>query len=801
MMNFSQYRALFQGSPYAYLVLDPDLVIVAANAVYLRSVERTEEDIVGRYVFDAFPPDPDDPDSTNISEVRASLLRALAKGETDAAFVRYSIEVNTPQGKKFEERYWSAVHTPVFGDDGKPMLVIQNPIDVTDLYSFDKKTQTVVLRVDTQLSVRGNFDHAQMHEALSRIVNNEREHLRSLFDQAPGFVAVLMGPKHVFEMVNSAYYQLVGHRELIGKAVWEALPEVAGQGYEEFLGSVYNTGKPWSGSAMPIAIQPERDGPIVQRYIDISYQPYRNSSGVTIGIFAQGYDVTESVKANLAVRESEQRLKQLANNIPHLAWMADAEGWIHWYNDRWYTYTGTTPEQMEGWGWQQVHHPDRLEKITEEWKHSIATGEPFEATFPLRGTDGTYRSFYTLVAPVKDGTGAIIQWFGTNTDITPLEELKSELLAQDRRKDDFLAMLAHELRNPLAPINTAAQMLALPGIDGNLVRRTSEVITRQVTHMTDLVDDLLDVSRVTRGLITLQQQTLGIGEILSNATEQIQALINRKNLHLHMELPEHPLLVVGDSTRLVQIFCNILNNAAKYTPENGHINVGVSVDSRQVEVTIEDDGIGIPQSLLPHIFELFTQAERTPDRAQGGLGLGLALVKSLTELHGGSVVVQSRGVDLGSTFVVRLPLVKNIALSQPDVRPEGITTSDQNLRLLIVDDNVDAADTLAMFLEAMGHSVSVEYSAQPALEHVRTLLPQFMFIDIGLPDIDGHALVRKLRLMPELAKTVFVAVSGYGQAKDKEQSLLAGFTHHLVKPVSLSDLQTILKSNFSALNS
>lgn len=794
MMNFSQYRALFQASPSPYLVMDPDLVIVAANVAYLTSVQRREEDIIGRYVFDAFPLDPNNPDLTNITEVKASLLRALAKGEPDTTtFLRYSIEVDTPQGKKYEERYWSTVHTPVIGDDGKPILVIQNPIDVTELYSFERNTQKAVLKASHTPTSGRDFNSIQMHQALSRIINNEREHLRGLFDQAPGFVAVLMGPKHVFEMVNEAFYRLVGRRELIGKAVWEALPEVADQGYEEFLGNVYNTGNSWSANAVSLAVQHQCDGPILQRYIDLSYLPYLNSDGATIGIFVQGYDVTNLVNANLALRESEQRLKQLANNIPHLAWMANADGWIHWYNDRWYDYTGTTHEQMEGWGWQQVHHPDTLEKIKEEWKHSILTGESFEATFPLRAADGTYRTFYTLVAPVKNSTGLITQWFGTNTDITPLEELKSKLLAQDRRKDDFLAMLAHELRNPLAPINTAAQMLALPGIEESLVRRTSEVITRQVTHMTHLVDDLLDVSRVTRGLIKLQQQPLNIAEILTNAAEQIQTLIKRKKLHLHIDLPEYPILVLGDKTRLVQIFSNILNNAAKYTPENGHINLRVSVDSGQIQVTIEDDGIGISHSLLPHIFDIFTQAERTPDRAQGGLGLGLTLVKSLVELHGGNVSAHSKGINLGSTFIVRLPFGEKITLSQRDVKPEVDTVSEKSLRLLIVDDNIDAADTLAMVLEAMGNSVNVEYSALPALVRARTLLPQFMFIDIGLPDMDGHELVRKLRSMPELAETVFVAVSGYGQEKDKEQSLLSGFMHHLVKPVSFTELQNILK--------
>jgi PAS domain-containing protein len=213
---------------------------LAPAVLICRSVQRTEEEIVGKYVFDAFPEDPNNPAATNIAEVKASLLRALAKGEPDtSAFIRYSVPIKTADGVKFEERYWSTVHTPVIGEDGKPIFVFQNAIDVTDIYRFDQKAELATFQLPAVENNNPDFNRAQMHEAMSRILSNEREHLRSLFNQAPGFVAVLMGPKHVFEMVNEAYYQLVGHREVVGKPVWEALPEVVGQGYEELLDSVY----------------------------------------------------------------------------------------------------------------------------------------------------------------------------------------------------------------------------------------------------------------------------------------------------------------------------------------------------------------------------------------------------------------------------------------------------------------------------------------------------------------------------------------------------------------------------------
>ncbi|QNB00238.1 PAS domain-containing protein [Massilia sp. Se16.2.3] len=363
MMTLSDYQALFRATPYPYLVMTPDLTIVGASGAYLRSVGRTEEDIVGRYVFEAFPAEESNLEATNISEVKASLLRALAKGEPDTtAFVRYAVEVDTPAGKKYEERYWSTVHTPVLGADGKPVLVFQNPVDVTELYRFDEGSQVASL----QLTAPGgsnaeNFSRAQMHEALSRILNNEREHLRSLFNQAPGFVAVLMGPKHVFEMVNEAYYQLVGHRELVGKTVWEALPEVAGQGFEEHLDRVYQTGEAWTVRAMPLAVQYEPNGPLSQRYIDLSYEPYKDQYGTTIGIFAQGYDVTDSVEAQKAKRESDERLRDGLDATKMVVWDWDLDTGALEYSDNVPTVLGIAPDRMGAVG---VHiHPEDRERV------------------------------------------------------------------------------------------------------------------------------------------------------------------------------------------------------------------------------------------------------------------------------------------------------------------------------------------------------------------------------------------------------------------------------------------------------
>lgn len=373
------------------------------------------------------------------------------------------------------------------------------------------------------------------------------------------------------------------------------------------------------------------------------------------------------------------------------------------------------------------------------------------------------------------------------------DKAEQELRAADRRKDEFLAMLAHELRNPLAPISAAAQVLKLGQADDAQIRATSDIIARQADHMTQLVDDLLDVSRVTRGLVTLERDTLDIRDIVSDAVEQVGPLINVRRHDLALHFPPEPVVLVGDKKRLVQVIANLLNNAAKYTPQGGHIDVRVEAQQDQVMITVADDGIGMAPELVSRVFDPFSQAERTSDRSQGGLGLGLALVKSLVELHGGSVKAFSSGAGAGSVFVVHLPLLDN--QSSPFLRHGAdvpLPVSARALRVMVVDDNVDAAHTLEMFVKAAGHAVVVESHAAGALARARAVAPEVCLLDIGLPDIDGNELARRLRKMPETAEAVLIAITGYGQQQDRENAMAAGFDYHFVKPVDAVKLAGLL---------
>jgi signal transduction histidine kinase/ActR/RegA family two-component response regulator len=373
------------------------------------------------------------------------------------------------------------------------------------------------------------------------------------------------------------------------------------------------------------------------------------------------------------------------------------------------------------------------------------------------------------------------------------EATRKAMEAEKDRKDQFLAMLAHELRNPLAPISAAASLLKMGRNDEAAVANASDIIGRQVAHMVTLVDDLLDVSRVTRGTIELKREPLDLRQVIADAVEQVTPQILARHHRLVVGEPPVPVPMHGDKKRLVQIVANLLTNAAKYTPEHGHIELRLDLQGDQAALAVADNGVGMAPDFVPHVFELFAQAERTSDRASGGLGLGLALVKSLTELHGGTVACASAGPGLGCTFTVRLPMQATDE-SRIDRRRTARVDAPAAaaLSIMLVDDNADAAATLAGLLAAAGHDVEVAHRAADALARAGAQAPDVFLLDIGLPDLDGTALAQQLRARPDTGAAVLIALTGYGLEQDRERTRAAGFDHHLVKPVDVSTLYRIL---------
>jgi signal transduction histidine kinase/CheY-like chemotaxis protein len=365
--------------------------------------------------------------------------------------------------------------------------------------------------------------------------------------------------------------------------------------------------------------------------------------------------------------------------------------------------------------------------------------------------------------------------------------------AEKKRKDQFLAMLAHELRNPLSPISAAATLLKMSKSEDRIVSNASTIIARQVSHMATLIDDLLDVSRVTRGSIELKSEILDLRHVIDDAVEQVLPQIQARSHVFTISEMHQPVTIYGDKKRLVQVFANILTNAAKYTQEKGKITLTLDLSGDDVKIVVKDNGMGMSPDFIPHVFDLFAQAERSSDRTSGGLGLGLALVKSLIELHSGKVTCASEGLTKGSELTVQLP--KHTSHEGQTERRRSarmnVMTAEM-LKIMVVDDNIDAATMLAMLLESAGHRVVVAYRAQEALERVKDDAPNVYVLDIGLPDVDGNELARHLRARPEAVNAVLIALTGYGLPEDREKTAAAGFDHHLVKPVDTEKLYKIL---------
>jgi len=504
--------------------------------------------------------------------------------------------------------------------------------------------------------------------------NQENDRFRTLFEQAPGFMAILRGSDYVFDLTNQAYAQLVGHRPILGKAARDALPEVVEQGFIHLLDQVYTTGETYVGRAMPVKLQRKPSEPLEERFLDFVYQPIRDARGIVSGIFAQGSDVTER-------KHAEEELRQLAANLSQA----------------------------------------------------------------------------------------------------------------NQRQSEFLATLAHELRNPLAPIRTGLDLMRI-ATDPASIARSRAMMERQLNHLIHLVNDLLDVARISTGKIESRMARVRLKDIVLSAVETALPGIEAKNQEFRVHIPDEPVWVDADSNRMAQVIGNLLTNARKYTPENGEIDLCVRREGSEAVVVVTDNGIGIPADSMPHIFDLFTQVGHGIDHSQGGLGIGLSLVKRLIERHGGSVNAFSAGPGQGATFTLRLPLAQpgsaQAVAAQEDAGPSP--KQQRPLRILIADDNLDAAELLKEVLELEGHTVRIAPDGAAALEAAKAFVPDVALLDIGMPVMNGYELARAIGQVPQLRSTRLAAVTGWGAKEDRDRTRAAGFDHHLTKPVDLEALDRLL---------
>ncbi|MCS0597767.1 PAS domain S-box protein [Massilia agri] len=526
------------------------------------------------------------------------------------------------------------------------------------------------------------------------------------------------------------------------------------------------------------------------RWTNVRAAPLRNPDGSIGRWIGMNIDVDARRQAEGALRESDGRFRVLAEASPALIYQFDDRGHVVYANrtcqDMLGMRAGTAPE--EGWG--VLLHPDDGPRYIEGVRIAIATQSPFQQRLRARAADGRWHRFESHGAPLFGQGGAYRGHVGISIDVTGAAEAEDALRDADRRKDEFLATLAHELRNPLAPISNAVHLLRRP--DGRRsADRMVEMVGRQVRQIVRLVDDLMDVSRITQGKLELRPEPLSLAEILSMAVETSMPAIEAGRHELAVSLPEETLMLEADKVRLTQVFGNMLNNAAKYTDRGGRIWVGAWREGAQVVVSVRDTGIGIPPEKLPHVFEMFAQAHRDSARGQAGLGIGLTMVKSLIELHGGSVEARSEGPGRGSEFIVRLPLAGAPRQEAQHGGGSGAALL-AGRRVLVVDDNGGAAESLALLLHAVGAEVRTAHDGPAGLAQAGEFLPQAVLLDLGMPGMDGFEVARRLRADARQAGLVIVALTGWGQEDDRRRTQAAGFDHHLTKPVDVDALLGIL---------
>ena len=504
-------------------------------------------------------------------------------------------------------------------------------------------------------------------------------------------------------------------------------------------------------------------------------------------------DITARKRAEEKLRESGEWLHQLADAMPQVVWSAQPNGAFDYRNQRWYELMGMAEEEDQDWNWEPLLHADDLPRWREGWSQAVQLGKQLqvECRFKDRET-GAYRWYLCRALPVRDRNQQIIRWYGTCTDIDQQKHTEETLMIADRRKDEFLAVLSHELRNPLAPIRNALQILRLGNLEEEEMVEAREVIERQVHQLAGIVDDLLDVFRIANQKMLLNKETLDLTQLVRQSVEDYRSVLEGNHLNLSVETGDKPIWVQGDHRRLSQVVINLLSNAGKYSNPGDEIVVRIEADTRnhQAQITVRDTGIGISPDLLPHIFETFIQEEQSADRRRGGLGLGLPLVKGIVELHGGRVEAESEGSGHGTTMRIWLPLV-----AKPRATPRErshIVTPARRLRILIIEDNVDTARTLALLLQWHGHEVMTAHTGPLGLQKAQEWRPEIILCDIGLPEMDGYAVARAVRGEPATAHVRLIAVSGYGQEDDRRRSEEAGFDLHLTKPVDPVELQRLL---------
>jgi PAS domain S-box-containing protein len=627
----------------------------------------------------------------------------------------------------------------------------------------------------------------QNERAVAARLRHSEEHYRRLVEAVRDYGIMMLDPDGLVQSSNTGVEVISGYtqEQLVGQhfSVFYP-PEAVARGWPAHELRVARE----TGRFEDEGWRMRRDG---SRYwANVIITALRDDGGNVIGFSKITRDLTERRQNEEMLRESEERFRLLVEGVKDYAIFGlTPEGMVASWNAGAQAMKGYEASEIIGRHFSAFYPPDAVARRwpDHELKMARATGRFEDEGFRVR-KDGSRFWANVVITALYDHKGQLRGFGKVTRDLTVRKQVE-ELQRGERRMNEFLAMLGHELRNPLSPLQSALDILDMKPTDAAAIDWARKVFGRQVRHLSRLVDDLLDVSRITSGKVSLRSENVDLARLVDETVDAMRPQIQTRRHLLDVDVPDAAIIVRGDSTRLAQIVTNLVSNAAKYTPDSGHIRVSLEREHDFATLTVADDGMGIPPQLLPQIFDLFVQGDRALDRKEGGLGIGLTLVKHLAELHGGTVAAASMGLREGSQFVVRLPLRGEQPAQQTGAGTPSIAA--EHFRVLVVEDNPDVARSLGMLIEILGHRVELADDGETALATALTFLPQLVVLDIGLPGMNGYDLARAMRAQPLLRNAMLVACTGYGQEDDRRRVQEAGFDLHLVKPVHVSDLEKI----------
>jgi PAS domain S-box-containing protein len=806
------YKRIFDSAPALLLLLANDgrFSILGATDAYLRATDTVREQILGRGLFEVLPDNPDEPRATGTTNLRASLERVITDRVPDVMAVqKYDVRRPDSAGGEFEVRYWSLVNAPVLSDDGDVLHIVHRLKDVTDLVLSERAAESDNESMRLEVLPRNR----QLDEANGRL-RQENAQYHAIYDQGP-FAGQLNLDGTVID-VNRAYVEGCGfaREEIIGRPFWDC-------GWWNRDPAIQT----WVRTAVMQAVAGEAfrgdsryflaDG--TERIVDFACMPIKDAQANVILVLPTGMDITERVRAeetrrgyeeqrqraealaeldraktaffsNVSheLREREERLRAVIETTPECVKLVRADGTLVQMNPSGLAMIGAArAEDMVGRSVYDLVVPEHREMFR-AFNERICRGEKGTLEFEMIGAGGVRRHMDTHAAPLAMPDGTTVQ-LALTRDITARRTAEATVREADRRKDEFIATLSHELRNPLAPLRNALTLLRDgPGPAPATVAALHEMMERQVNHLVRLVDDLLEMSRITRGILELRRARVELGSVVRNAVETSEPLIREAGHRLEIQLPPGPVWLEGDPVRLAQIFANLLNNAARFTPVGGRITIAAEAREGEGRVAVRDTGRGFVPETAASLFEMFSKSD-----SSSGLGIGLALARRLAELHGGTIIGHSDGEGRGAEFVVTLPITEGearLTTAPPDRIPVTVAR-----RILVADDNRDSAQSLAYVLRKLGNEVHLAFDGSEAVEVARAFRPDLALIDIGMPQLNGYEAAQRIRVDAGARPLKLVALTGWGQDDDRRRAREAGFDEHIVKPIGIATLRALLE--------